>query len=161
MTVSTRIAVMQEGRIAQIGEPHEIYEAPATRYVAEFIGDVNILEGRAQDPATGRVALAIGGEAELGPGRVTGGATALALRPEKIAIEIAREDTAPGVNACTGLVEDIAYLGDMSIYHVRLAAGPVIKVARTNRIRALEEPIDWESRVRLSWDAKSLVPLAG
>ncbi|MGF1446540.1 MAG: ABC transporter ATP-binding protein [Pikeienuella sp.] len=160
MTVSTRIAVMNAGRIAQIGEPHEVYEAPATRYVAEFVGDVNILEGAIEAADTGRVALADGGIAELGPDRGAAGRVVLALRPEKIAIERVGAAIEAGVNEALGTVEDIAYLGDMSIYHVRLTGGRLVKVARTNRIRALEEPIDWDSRVRLSWDAKSLVPLA-
>lgn len=160
MTVSTRLAVMNEGRIAQVGEPHEVYEAPASRYVAEFIGDVNVLEGRVADAATGEVALDLGGVAQLGAGRVAEGRVALAIRPEKLAIERVAEDAPGEANALIGRVEDIAYLGDMSIYHVAAGEGPRLRVARTNRIRALEEPIDWESRVRLSWDPKSVVVLA-
>ncbi|GMG80796.1 ABC transporter ATP-binding protein [Paralimibaculum aggregatum] len=156
MTVSTRIAVMNEGRIAQIGEPHEVYEAPQNRFVAEFIGDVNILEGRA-DAAAGRFVFAVGGWAELPEGAAP---VAMAVRPEKIEIELARGAEEDGPNRILGVVEDIAYLGDMSVYHVRLDSGSIVRVARTNRIRALEEPIDWDSRVRLAWDAKSAVPLA-
>jgi putrescine transport system ATP-binding protein len=163
MTMSTRLAVMDEGRIAQVGEPHAVYEAPVSRYVAEFIGDVNILEGRIEDAAAGRVRLDQGGMAELGAGRegLAGRRAALALRPEKIAIEVLREEPAEAANALIGRVEDIAYLGDMSVYHVRLEGGGLVRVARTNRIRALEEAIEWESRVRLSWDAKAVVVLAG
>jgi len=159
MTVSTRLAVMDEGKIAQLGEPHEVYEAPASRYVAEFIGDVNILEGTVTDAQAGMIALAAGGEAEIGPGRVQPGAVALALRPEKIAIQKVGEAGAPETNTLEGIVEDIAYLGDMSIYHVRLGSGQIVRVSRANRFRALEEPIDWESSVRLTWDSRSLVPL--
>ncbi len=161
MTVSTRIAVMDEGRIAQLGEPHEIYEAPITRYVAEFIGDVNILEGEARAAEPGRVTLDCGGLADIGADRAVSGRVCLALRPEKIAIEIAGAETEPGPNQLVGTVEDIAYLGDMSIYHVRLAGGMVLRVARTNRIRALEQPIDWESRVLIAWEARSAVLLEG
>ena len=164
MTVSTRLAVMNEGRIAQLGEPHAVYEAPVSRYVAEFIGDVNILEGRAADAAAGRVALAAGGVAEVGPGRIgtRSETVALALRPEKIEIAPLHDGAdapAPGPNRLTGAVEDIAYLGDMSVYHVRLEGGPLLRVARTNRVRALEEPITWETRVRLSWDGRAAVVL--
>jgi len=162
MTVSTRLAVMNEGRIAQLGEPHAVYEAPASRYVAEFIGDVNILEGTVADPASGRVALAHGGVADLGGDRhgLGRGPVALALRPEKIAIATANADHAADTNALDGRVEDIAYLGDMSVYHVRLDGGGLVRVARTNRVRALEEPITWETRVRLTWDGASAVVLA-
>jgi len=160
MTVSTRLAVMREGRITQLGEPHEVYEAPNSRYVAEFIGDVNILEGSVEDAAAGTVSLAAGGVAELGPGRgLAAGPVALALRPEKITIRHPEAYSA-GVNALDGTVEDIAYLGDMSIYHVLLDGGALLRVARTNRFRALEEPVTWEDRVRLSWDGSALVVLA-
>ena len=164
MTVSTRLAVMREGQIAQLGEPHEVYEAPVSRYVAEFIGDVNILEGTGIDG--GAVALNDGGRAELGPGRaLPAGPATLALRPEKIAIE-RRADGPEGpvntpANTLDGTVEDIAYLGDMSIYHVRLRSGALLRIAQTNRLRALEETISWEDPVRLSWDGSALVVLEG
>jgi len=160
MTVSTRLAVMREGRIAQIGEPQEVYEAPASRYVAEFIGDANILAGTVEDAAGGRVRLAGGGLAELGPGRgLGGGAVELALRPEKIAIARLDGSAPPGPNTLDGTVEDIAYLGERSVYHVRLDAGGLVRVARANRFRALEAPLTWEDRVRLAWDGSALVLL--
>ena len=163
MTVSTRLAVMREGQIAQLGEPHEVYEAPRSRYVAEFIGDVNILEGSVENADSGTIRLADGGVAELGGAArgLPGGAVELALRPEKIAIERRADGAAPGPNALDGKVEDIAYLGDMSVYNVRLDSGALVRVARTNRFRALEEPIAWEDRVRLTWDGSALVVLGG
>ena len=161
MTVSTRLAVMREGRIAQLGEPHEVYEAPNSRYVAEFIGDVNILEGEVVDAAAGTVWLSQGGVAELASGREgLTGPVELALRPEKIAIERRADGGGPPANALDGKVEDIAYLGDMSVYNVRLDGGGLVRVARTNRFRALEEPITWEDPVRLSWDGSALVVLS-
>ena len=162
MTVSTRLAVMRGGQIAQLGEPHEVYEAPRSRYVAEFIGDVNILEGSVENAGNGTIRLADGGVAELGGARgLAEGAVELALRPEKIAIERQAGGAAPGANALDGKVEDIAYLGDMSVYNVRLDGGALVRVARTNRFRALEEPIAWEDRVRLTWDRSALVVLGG
>jgi putrescine transport system ATP-binding protein len=158
--VSTRLAVMREGRIAQLGEPHEVYEAPNSRYVAEFIGDVNILEGVVENSGSGSVRLADGGVAEFAGARnLPGGPVALALRPEKIAIERRVEGAGQAANALDGKVEDIAYLGDMSVYNVRLDSGALVRVARTNRFRALEEPITWENLVRLSWDGSGLVVL--
>ena len=162
MTVSTRLAVMREGQIAQLGEPHQVYEAPNSRYVAEFIGDVNILEGVVENAGSGTVRLADGGVAELGGARdLPGGAVAFALRPEKIAIERRIDGSELGANALDGKVEDIAYLGDMSVYNVRLDSGKLVRVARTNRFRALEEPITWENPVRLSWDSSALVVFGG
>jgi putrescine transport system ATP-binding protein len=160
MTVSTRLAVMREGQIAQMDEPHVVYEAPNSRYVAEFIGDVNILEGTVEEGGGGAIRLADGGVADLGGARsLPVGAVALALRPEKIAVERLVDGNALGSNALDGEVEDIAYLGDMSVYNVRLDSGALVRVARTNRFRALEEPISWEARVRLTWDSSALVVL--
>jgi putrescine transport system ATP-binding protein len=162
MTVSTRLAVMREGQIAQLGEPHVVYEAPNSRYVAEFIGDVNILEGVVEDTGSGAIRLADGGVAELGGARdLPAGAVALALRPEKIAIGRREDGAVAAANTLDGAVEDIAYLGDMSVYNIRLDSGGLVRVARTNRFRALEEPISWEDRVRLSWDGSALVVLVG
>jgi putrescine transport system ATP-binding protein len=162
MTVSTRLAVMRDGQIAQLGEPHEVYEVPNSRYVAEFIGDVNILEGVIENAGSGIIQLVDGGVADLAGARdLPGGAVALALRPEKIAIERRVDGAARGNNALDGKVEDIAYLGDMSVYNVRLDSGALVRVARTNRFRALEEPIAWENPVRLSWDGSALVVLGG
>ncbi|MEM7529634.1 MAG: ABC transporter ATP-binding protein [Pseudomonadota bacterium] len=159
MTVSTRIAVMRDGGVAQLGEPREIYEAPRSRYVAEFIGDVNILEGVAE---AGAVHLAAGGMARA-PGTETlsaGGEAVLAVRPEKIAISPAMPGGSAVENTLAGTVEDIAYLGDISVYPVRLATGGIVKATRTNLVRADESEITWEDPVTLSWDASAAVLLS-
>jgi putrescine transport system ATP-binding protein len=160
MTVSTRLAVMREGQIAQMDEPHVVYEAPNSRYVAEFIGDVNILAGEVAEAGRGTIRLAQGGTADLGSGReVLTGRVEMALRPEKIAIEKLGSNGTQPKNTLDGEVEDIAYLGDMSVYNVRLNGGALVRVARTNRFRALEETISWGDAVRLSWDGSALVLL--
>jgi putrescine transport system ATP-binding protein len=173
MTVSTRLAVMREGRVAQLGAPREVYEAPRTRYVAEFIGDVNVLAGRVTDRAAGRIALDAGGEADLGHGaRAAEGALVdLAIRPEKIVIEraaagergdaVGQEDGGPelATNRLYGRIEDIAYLGNTSVFHVRLPGGGLVQVLRTNRFRAVEETVTWDDPVGLSWDGEALVEL--
>ena len=169
MTVSTRLAVMREGRIAQLGPPREVYEAPRTRYVAEFIGDVNILPGIVTDRSAGRIALEAGGEASLGHATeaAKGGAVELAVRPEKIVIERAQPGAESGhgavfatPNRLHGHIEDIAYLGNTSVFHVRLAGGGLIQVQRTNRFRAVEETVTWDDPVRLGWDEDALVELS-
>ncbi|MEM6423063.1 MAG: ABC transporter ATP-binding protein [Pseudomonadota bacterium] len=159
MTVSTRIAVMQAGKIAQLGEPREIYEAPRSRYVADFIGDINIFDGVAD--GQGRARFDLGFELDLpGPARAAGRAVAIAIRPEKMTL--ARAEDASGL---TGTVEDIAYLGDISVYHVRVGdetgqgGGRIVKATRTNRVRADESEITWEDRVRLDWAPSAVVLL--
>jgi putrescine transport system ATP-binding protein len=123
---------------------------------------VNILEGVIENAGSGIIQLVDGGVADLAGARdLPGGAVALALRPEKIAIERRVDGAARGNNSLDGKVEDIAYLGDMSVYNVRLDSGALVRVARTNRFRALEEPIAWENPVRLSWDGSALVVLGG
>ncbi|MBK0398660.1 ABC transporter ATP-binding protein [Limibaculum sp. M0105] len=159
MTVSTRLAVMRDGKVAQVGEPQEVYEAPSSRYVADFIGDVNILAGRVGEG--GAIELEAGGTARCASAttRRAGSAVALALRPEKMSLALVEESGERGDNTLIGRVEDIAYLGDMSIYHVRVAPDTRIKVARTNRFRAAEREITWDDEVKLAWDASALVLL--
>jgi len=162
MTVATRLAVMREGRLAQVGEPREVYDAPTTRYTAEFIGDVNIMEGVLADPEAGRVTLGEGG-APVEAGRAVaappGAPVAVALRPEKLVLERADAGPAPAVNTLEGTVEDIAYMGDVSVYRVRLADGRLVRAIRTNRVRLQSQTIVWEDAVRLSWDPQAVVVL--
>ena len=163
MTVADRIAVMDHGKLVQVAPPSEIYEQPATRYVADFIGDINIIEGKIE--ATGAAgtrlrAEAIGLTAEIGEAVEAGsGDTAwLAVRPEKVAISLDKPANT-GVNAVEGEVWDIAYLGDVSVYHVRLPGGTVVKSTRANVTRLIERPIGWEDKVWLSWTADAALIL--
>ncbi|MDJ0638802.1 MAG: ABC transporter ATP-binding protein [Paracoccaceae bacterium] len=151
MTVASRVAVMNEGRLVQVDTPDRIYEQPNSVYVADFIGDVNLIEGRvraveetvALDWAEGRTL-----RGEAGGGLAEGQAATLAIRPEKIAI--AREE--PGeANRVRGKILDIGYLGNLSTYHVELPEGPVIKCAVTNRSRLARRDYSWEDEVWLSW----------
>jgi putrescine transport system ATP-binding protein len=161
MTMSDRIAVMDKGVIVQTGTPAEIYEAPNSRYVADFIGSVNTLEGKVTSSGDGQVVLD-------GPdGRITGatrdaapqqGATAwFAIRPEKISVSRARPEGA--VNALEGEVWDIAYLGDMTVINVRLDSGTVMQAALLNRLRLVEDPIGYDERIWLSFGADSGIVL--
>ena len=163
MTVADRISVMREGRIVQAATPAEIYEAPNSRYVADFIGSVNLFEGTVSVVGGGRVRLDVAPgmavEAETAAPLSVGQAAWLALRPEKL--HISHDPPAErSANAVAGEVWDIAYLGDMSLYHVRLASGQVVRASRLNASRAVERPIAWEDRVWLSWAADAGVVLA-
>ena len=155
MTVADRIAVMDQGRIIQVATPAEIYEQPVSRYVADFIGDINLLEGRVAASAGGAVRMdcvGTGAVAEIAQElQAKAGDTAwLAIRPEKVAISL--DKPAEGsVNCIGGEVWDIGYLGDVSIYHVRLPTGATVKATVTNRTRLVERPITWDDRVWLSW----------
>jgi putrescine transport system ATP-binding protein len=132
MVTADRIAVMAKGQIAQVGPPAEVYDAPASRYVAEFLGEVNLFEGRVAADSEGSTLT--GPEATLkGPAstEVTSGAQAwLAVRPEKIAISAkapARAD-----NRIPGAVREIAFLGAATAYRVETASGRIVRVTQAN-----------------------------
>jgi len=153
MTLADRIAVMDHGRIIQVGTPAEIYEQPNSRYVADFIGNINLLEGSVVSNAGGNVRLDSAGSNVVVAQEVkaaTGDPAWFAIRPEKINVSLeAPADAA--VNAVAGEVLDIGYLGDISIYHVRLANGGMVKATLTNRTRLVERPITWHDKVWLTW----------
>jgi putrescine transport system ATP-binding protein len=159
MTLASRIGVMDHGEIVQSGTPSEIYEFPSSKFVADFIGSVNIFEGKLieDEPEYVRIACPeIGANIHVSHGiSAAPDATVwAAVRPEKIFMS-----TAPppgGDNVVRGAVQDIAYLGDLSIYLVKLPTGKVVRVTQPNTSRHAEA-ITWEQSVYLSWDASSPV----
>jgi putrescine transport system ATP-binding protein len=156
MTVAHRIGVMKDGRLMQVGVPADIYERPNSRWVAAFIGDVTLIEGTLGD---GAVETALGRfRALAGPEAKPGARVALALRPEKVRIAPARPaETENGVH---GRVVDIGYLGDVSLYKVRLADGAVMRASVTNATRLTAPAIGWDDEVWLSWSADAAVVLS-
>ena len=162
MTVSSRIAVMDHGEFVQISTPGEIYEAPNSRYVANFIGDVNLLAGKVRSVAGGLVEIDWGSglgtfKAAAPEGLSEGQLVWLSLRPEKIRIALDKPDN--GSNAVQGKVVDIGYLGSISQYHVELADGERVKALRANSATTVERPITWEDTVWLEWPAEAGVVL--
>ena len=165
MTLADRIAVMDHGKIVQIGTPSEIYEQPNSRYVADFIGNINLIEGKvvAASGGTVRMDCAAAGatvEAAQDLAAAAGSTAWFAIRPEKIAVSLAAPAD-PSVNAVEGEVWDIGYLGDISIYHVRLKSGATIKANVTNATRLVERPITWDDKVWLTWPRDAGVVLTG
>ncbi len=160
MTVASRIGVMDSGKLVQISTPAEIYEAPKTRYVADFIGDVNLFEGRYLGPGDHGTSMECGElkcivHAAQTVELAEGSKIWFAVRPEKLEIsKTAHQDYA---NAVKGEVWDIGYGGSFSTYHVRLASGETVTAVRANRERSEENSITWEDDVYLSWSPKSSV----
>jgi putrescine transport system ATP-binding protein len=155
MTVADRVAVMNQGRIIQVATPAEVYEQPNSRYVADFIGDINLLEGRVTGNANGTVALDCAEtgaliEVDQAVDTKLGEAGWFAIRPEKVSISH-DPPAEPSVNCIAGEVWDIGYLGDVSVYHVRLPGGATLRSTVTNRTRLVERPITWEDKVWLTW----------
>ncbi len=157
MTVADRIAVMEHGEITQVATPAEIYEAPATCYIADFIGDVNIFRSVVYDISGTRVRLGIGidrlVETESEVGFPPGAELWYAVRPEKVSIVAAAGAAPARANQLEGKIWDIAYLGDMTVYHVRLEDGAMVRASQMNSVRAAERPLGWDDAVRLSWPA--------
>ncbi|MEM8755686.1 MAG: ABC transporter ATP-binding protein, partial [Pseudomonadota bacterium] len=153
MTVASRVAVMNEGRLAQVATPDRIYEAPNSVYVADFIGDVNILEGTASadGPMTeiewGENQLPVTATADEPPPH--GARCFFAIRPEKVGIHAERP--AGAANALKGKVLDIAYLGNVSTYHVELPTGVIFKAQVANVERGARRSFTWEDEVWLSF----------
>ncbi len=165
MTLGTRLGVMNHGRIVQVGTPSDIYESPASRFVADFIGSVNMFEGLVHENGADGLCIR---SADLGctvrVARAAAGAHGAtvwtAIRPEKI--QITREPPAgedAGANLTPGTVKEIAYMGDMSIYLVRLDSGSMLRVTLPNVRRGTDRPIAREERVWLSWHGSSPVVL--
>ncbi|MBT2749235.1 ABC transporter ATP-binding protein [Lysobacter sp. ISL-50] len=164
MTMSSRIAVMDTGRIVQVSTPAVLYEYPSTRFVAEFIGGINLLDGRvlSHDESSGLLRIQCDGvDAQLlarHPDPLPEGtAVGIAVRPEKIDVHETRPEGME--NAVAGKVRDIAYLGDVSIYHVQTEAGATLRVQETHVARSSEPHYDWDDTLWLSWDAGSAVVL--
>ncbi len=162
MILADRMAVMERGRIVQVGTPAEIYEQPNSRYVADFVGDVNLLEGRLAATGAGEslvhgnggVALRIAQPVDAAPGALVW----VALRPEKVRMGLERPAEAHE-NALTGTVVDVGYLGNLSVYQVRLDDGALMKATRSNQARLVERAIGWNDRVWLSWPPEAAIVL--
>jgi putrescine transport system ATP-binding protein len=163
MTLSDRIAVMDRGQVKQIGSPSEVYEFPASRFVAGFIGSITVFEAR--------VAAISGNEAQVEvpafgapiiaraiPGLVAGQAVTLAIRPEKLAIS---HDRPAGGNVIAGTVKDLAYFGKDSLYRITLPSGDLVSVHAVNARRGegAAKAADWYDKVWLSFDPGSAILL--
>lgn len=157
MTMSTRIGLMNSGRLEQVDAPRRLYEFPATRYAANFIGLINFFEGRVVrqeedllfircDHCEGEIAV------KHSQPLTTGMDVVVAIRPEKILIV---PDSANLTNRIKGVIRDIAYLGDVSIYHVELASGMRVKFTQSNIQALAEQPLNWDQEVLLGWQTNS------
>lgn len=171
LAIASRIAVMNKGSIAQLGTPSDLYEFPASRFVADFIGSVNMFEGTLINDKPDHAIVAC---PELEPHRVhlphavpgqESSTVWVAIRPEKMTLHKDAE-TPPSVPECPaahnvarGEIKEISYLGDISIYHVLLANGRLIRISRPNRSRWDQDSFDWGEKVWVSWGGSSPVVL--
>jgi putrescine transport system ATP-binding protein len=162
MTVSDRIAVMDKGIIVQVATPAEIYEAPNSRYVADFIGDINIFDATVTGNEGGLVKLDSSGLAvtveQPDCPAIAGNAVAFAIRPEKVRIS-SDAPADPGFNSARGEVLDIGYLGDFSLFLVKMPDGRIMRAAQANVSRLVDRPITFGDVVWLTWPADAGIVL--
>jgi putrescine transport system ATP-binding protein len=162
MTLSTRIGLMNHGEIVQVGTPSEMYEYPNSRFVSEFIGSVNMFEGRLIEDEPSYVRIECDDlEAPVyvnhGVSSAPGATVWAAIRPEKILLT--REKPAERDNWTSAVVRDIAYMGDVSIYLLKLDSSKVVRVTQPNVYRHADDRITWDERVYLQWHPESPVVL--
>jgi putrescine transport system ATP-binding protein len=164
MSLATRIGVMNLGEIAMVGEPTEIYEFPNSRFVANFIGSANMVEGVVTEDEPDHVrirSVELGTDIYVGHGVDCAPDQTLwwAIRPEKIRLTRDKPQPDRGIpadaNVIKGFVEDIAYLGDMTVYQVRLDNGKYLRVTKANSLRGDPDAISWDETVWASWAGAS------
>ncbi len=160
MTMASRIAIMSEGRFLQVGAPGDIYETPATRFVADFIGNVNLMDGTLDVDDTDHCII---GTADckhyVGHGitGTEGMAVTVALRPEKI--HLTRQQPADPFNTVRGTVKEMSYFGSHTLYHLVLASGARLKVSMANTQRHRDDTYTWGDEVWAHWSRSAHVVL--
>ncbi|MET0809406.1 MAG: polyamine ABC transporter ATP-binding protein, partial [Pseudoxanthomonas sp.] len=154
MTMATRIALMDTGRIRQVGTPDEIYESPTSRFAAEFIGSVNMMDGRIEEDRAEYVTIRSASLEQAiyvghGISGFEGQEVSFGVRPEKVIIS--KEEPAQPYNKAQGRIEDIAYFGSHSVFHVRLSTGYRFMANFANQQRWASEGMTWGDEVWVSW----------
>jgi len=159
LSMADRIAVMEGGRVCQIAEPGRLYEAPATRFVADFIGKVNLLDGQVTGATAEGVTVGVTGIGALAVRHdgAAAGSVAVAIRPEKIRLTRTEPEAAVKVH---GTITDWAYYGDSSHLYVKTAEGLRLSVIMQNETRRTVDAVDIGDGVWLSWSADDVILLA-
>ena len=160
MTMTTRIAVMSEGRFLQVGSPADIYETPATRFVADFIGNVNLMDGKVTVDEPDHVVIDCADCRHYVGHGITGTLgmpVSVALRPEKIVLQ--RDQPADAFNAVAGTIQELSYFGASSVYRVKLASGQVLAVSMANTERQREDQFQRGDAVWATWSPQAHVVL--
>ncbi len=158
MTMSTRVGVMDNGRMAQVGPPNEVYEYPHSEYVADFIGSINKFEGIVKEVNADYILVdseEVGGllHISFSPDVPVDSYVKVAIRPEKI--HISHKAPKEKYNVTKGVIREIAYLGDVSIYHVELASGATVMATQPNLVRLAERSLTWNDEIYLYWEAEN------
>jgi putrescine transport system ATP-binding protein len=163
MTMATRIAVMSEGKVLQIGAPGDVYETPATRFVADFIGNVNLMEGRVEvDEPDHAVVRCVDCTHYVGHGitGTVGMAVGVAVRPEKMSLQADEPGGTHGDhNKVKGTIKELSYFGSFTVYHLELPSGAVLKISQINAARHRDAALTWGDTAWASWPPTAQVVL--
>ena len=154
MTMADRIAIMDKGKVIQVATPAEVYEAPASRFIADFVGTVNMFEGKVTGRDGASTTIDAGSGLSIrtdnGGDAAAGNTVWYAVRPEKIRVSSKKPDD-QSLNAVEGEVWDVAYLGDMTVYHVKLDDGRIVRTSLINSQRLTDDPLSWNDRAWVSF----------
>ena len=169
MTMADRVAVMQKGSFLQIGQPREVYETPASRFVADFIGNVNLFDGVVEVDEADHVVIKSPECVHYVSHGITGTQgmeVGVAIRPEKIALlrspptlEQRESPGEDGLNFVKCVVKNTAYLGSYTTYHVQTENGKMLRVTLTNAARHEDNHFNLEDEVYAWWDGSDIVVL--
>ena len=163
MTMASRIAVMSEGRVLQVGAPSDIYETPVNRFVADFIGNVNLMEGRLAKDEVDHVVIECADCSHYVGHGITGTegmAVSVAVRPEKMRLQREMPEVEfPPHNRVQGRVKDLSYFGSFTVFHLELPSGAVLKVSQSNDTRHPEDRLGWGDTAWASWSTTAHVVL--
>ncbi|BFM49185.1 polyamine ABC transporter ATP-binding protein [Marinomonas sp. THO17] len=162
MTLATRIGVMNHGQIIQTAEPQDVYEYPSNRFVAQFIGNVNLFDGVVIEDERDSVVIQCKDTQNLiqvnhGISCAPNQGVSIAIRPEKI--RLSRTPLESTINTAVGMITDMAYMGSQSVYKVRLTSGKEVRITQPNSVRDTSDRLTWDEKVYLDWDADSSVVL--
>ena len=168
MTMASRIAVMSDGRFLQVGRPADVYEAPTSRFVADFIGNVNLMDGTVREAGAGAGLIDCGDvlhRLAAAPQAACGAPVTVALRPEKIRIARRSGDAGPAgdsapANVAHGVVRDMAYFGSYTVYHLLLASGRTLKISQSNTEREPGHSLTWDDAATATWADTAQIVLA-
>jgi putrescine transport system ATP-binding protein len=154
MTMADRIAIMDKGKVIQVATPAEVYEAPASRFIADFVGTVNMFEGKVTGRDGASTTIDAGNGLSIrtdnGGDAVSGNTVWYAVRPEKIRVSSKKPED-QSLNAAEGEVWDVAYLGDMTVFHIKLDDGRIVRTSLINSQRLTDDPLSWNDRAWVSF----------
>jgi putrescine transport system ATP-binding protein len=154
MTMADRIAIMDKGKVMQVATPAEVYEAPASRFIADFVGTVNMFEGKVTGRDGASTTIDAGNGLNIrtdnGGDAVSGNTVWYAVRPEKIRVSSKKPED-QSLNAAEGEVWDVAYLGDMTVFHIKLDDGRIVRTSLINSQRLTDDPLSWNDRAWVSF----------